>query len=492
MKSTDGLNRVSTGVPGLDDILSGGLPANRLCLIEGDPGVGKTTLALQFLMAGVRNGERTLYITLSETREELENVAESHGWKLDGIDLYELSAMDRYLRAESDNSVFYPAEVELTETTRDLIDLFERTNPSRAVFDSLSEMKLLARDPLRYRRQILALKQFFTGRNCTVLLLDDRTASNADTQVHSISHGVINMEQVPISYGTDRRRIRVLKLRGVAYRSGHHDMIMETGGLTIFPRLVASEHRLDVEENLISSGVPSLDDALGGGIDRGVSTLLIGPAGAGKSSVAVQFAVAAAERGEKSVIYCFEESPRTLYKRSMALGMDLHRHVAEGAIEILHVDPAELTPGEFIHRVRKSVEHGNVSVVIVDSLNGFLNAMPDERYLLLQLHELFAFLGQQGISSFLVVAQHGMLGTGMTTPVDVSYLADTVLTFRLYEYEGKLCQALSVLKRRGGEHDRSIRPLTLAGGIALGEPVSGLRGVLTGVPVVDKTGEQAD
>lgn len=479
---------VSTGVPGLDDVISGGLPRNRLYLVEGTPGVGKTTLALQFLQAGVALGERTLYITLSETRDELELVAASHGWTLEGIELHELSAMERYLGSEAENSVFHPAEIELGETTQSLIDLIDRVKPSRVVFDSLSEMRLLARDPLRYRRQILALKQYFSGRQCTVLLLDDRTSEPSDLQLQSIAHGVILLEQIPNSYGADRRRLRVQKLRGVQFRSGFHDMAMERGGLRVFPRLVAAEHRHATDDGLIESGIESLDNILGGGIDRGVSTLLLGPSGAGKSSIAVRYAVAAAERGEQAAIYSFEETPRTLYKRAAALGMDLRRLVDEGKIQVRHIDPAELSPGEFVADVRRAIEDDQISVVIIDSLNGYLNAMPEERFLVLQLHELLAYLGQCGVTSLLVVAQHGMLGSNMGTPVDVSYLADTVLLFRIYEYAGKLCQAISVAKRRGGAHDRSIRELRLGGGeagISLGEPLEGLRAIMTGVPTAD-------
>jgi circadian clock protein KaiC len=478
---------ISTGVPGLDDILGGGLPPNRLYLIQGNPGVGKTTLALQFLLSGIEKGEKTLYITLSETREELEAVAKSHKWSLDGIELHELSSLEKYLAAESENSVFHPSEVELSETTQSLLDLIDRVRPTRAVFDSLSEMRLLARDPLKYRRQILSLKQFFAGRNCTVLLLDDRTSKPNDLQLESIAHGVIYLEQSVAVFGADRRRLRVQKLRGVKFKSGYHDVAMEQGGLHVFPRLVAAEHRHFTESGVVSSGIKTLDDLIGGGLDRGVSTLLLGPAGSGKSSIAAQFAAAAAQRGGRAAFYSFEESPRTLFKRCEALGIDLKRWVDADRVKIVYIDPAELSPGEFAMQVRRTVEEEEVSVVVIDSLNGYLNAMPEERFLLLQLHELLAFLGQCGVCTLLVVAQHGMLGANMGTPIDVSYLADTVLLFRLYELQGKLSQAISVVKRRGGAHDRSIRELRMGGkdGISIGEPLEGLRGVMTGVPVIE-------
>lgn len=474
----------STGDKGLDDVLGGGLPGNRLYLVQGQPGVGKTTLALQFLLEGVRAGEKVLYITLSETRDELEQVAESHGWSLDGISLFELSAIEEMVSSDADNSVFHSSEVELGETNRALLSLIDKVRPSRAVFDSLSEMRLLARDALRYRRQILSLKQYFAGKNCTVLLLDDQTSEPGDLQLQSIAHGVILLEQVPTEYGIDRRRVRIQKLRGVKFRSGYHDSGIERGGFVVYPRLIAAEHRHSIQEGMISSGSPSLDTLVGGGIDRGVSTLLLGPAGSGKSTLCVRYAVAAAERGEKAVIYSFEESPRTIYKRSSAMGMDLRKHVDEGRIKIQHIDPAELTPGEFVSQVRKDINAGDVSVVVIDSLNGYLNAMPAERFLILQLHELLSYLGQLGISSFLVVAQHGMLGSGMTSPADVSYLADTVLLFRFYENDGRIKRAISVVKRRGGIHDDAIRELRFSTeeGIVVGKVLQHLRGVLTGVP----------
>jgi circadian clock protein KaiC len=479
---------MATGVPGLDDVLSGGLPSDRLYLIQGEPGVGKTTLALQFLFEGVKAGEPVLYITLSETREELEQVARSHGWTLDGISLYDLSQMEEFLGTAADNSVFHPAEVELGETTRAMQALIDEVGPRRAVFDSLSEMRLLAREPLRYRRQILALKQYFAGKGCTVLLLDDQSADHGDLHLQSIAHGVIRLESRPVGFGVDRRRLRVQKLRGVAFRSGYHDVCMERGGLRVFPRLIAAEHRHDVAEGVLGSGSESLDALTAGGFDRGTSNLFLGPAGSGKSTVAATFAYAASRRGERSAMYLFEESPRTLYKRMHALGMDLEAETGSGRMKIQHIDPAELTPGQFVQQVRDEVESGETTVVVIDSLNGFLNAMSDERFLVLQLHELLTFLGQQGVTSILVVSQHGMIAQAIETPLDVSYLADTLLLFRFFEHEGSVRRAIAVVKRRGGPHDRGIRELIFdaENGVQIGEGLDDLHGVLTGVPVRSK------
>jgi circadian clock protein KaiC len=475
----------TTGITGLDDVLGGGLPRNRLYLVQGDPGVGKTTMALQFLLEGVKRKEKVLYISLSETVDELKSVVESHDWTLDGIDLYELSAMEKYLSADAANTVFHAADVELNETSEALQKLIDRVNPVRAVFDSLSELRLLARDPLRYRRQILSLKQYFVGKGCTVLLLDDKTSAETDVQLQSICHGVILIEQQAMAYGIDRRRLRVQKLRGVAFRSGYHDLSMEKGGLNVYPRLIAAEHRHDIEEESLSTGIGELDRMLDGGLDRGVSTLLMGPAGSGKSTVAVGIAVAAAKRGEKAIFYSFEETPRTLYQRSRNLGIDLDPYIESGNFIVQHIDPAELTPGEFVHQVRNQIANGEVSVVIIDSLNGYLNAMPEERFLILQLHELLAFLGQKGVSTVLVVAQHGLMGSNISSAFDVSYLADTVLVFRIFENCGRLHQALSVSKRRAGRHDRSIREILFQSeaGVALGPPLENLRGVFSGIPV---------
>ena len=473
---------VSSGVDGLDDILGGGFPANHVYLVEGYPGAGKTTLALQFLLAGVQRGERGLYVTWSETAEELRAVAESHGWSLDGVTIYELAPAEVSLAAEDQYTLLHPSEVELGETTRAVLDEVERTDAARVVFDSLSELRLLSRDSLRFRRQVLGLKQFFVGRSCTVILLDDRTVADNDLQLQSISHGVLLLEQLAFDYGTDRRRLRIQKLRGVHFRSGFHDYTIETGGIRVFPRLVAAEHHEPFARGPMTSGVAELDNLLGGGLERGGSVLLMGPAGTGKSTMATQYAVAAAERGERAVIYTFDESLETLLDRSNRLGMDLRGHVERGQIAVQQVDPAELSPGEFVQRVRDCVEQDGCRVVAIDSLNGYLNAMPEERFLIIQLHELLSYLGQQGVLTILVAAQHGLVGERMVSPIDVSYLADTVVLMRYFEASGAIRLALSVVKKRSGPHERTIRELQLGPGIRVGPPLTDFSGVLSGIP----------
>ena len=410
------VQRSTTGVPGLDDILNGGLLSHRLYLIDGDPGAGKTTLALQFLLEGVHAGEKCLYITLSETKEELSAGAASHGWSLDGIEIVELIAEESDLDGESQVTMYHPSEVELTETTRRVLDAVEKTNASRIVFDSLSELRLLAQNSLRYRRQILALKQFFIGRKCTVLLLDDRTSEGSDLQLQSIAHGVVSLDQLSPVYGAERRRLRVMKLRGSSFRGGYHDFTIREGGIVVFPRLVASEHSEPFDRERIKSGVTALDALLGGGPDRGTSTLLMGPAGSGKSTIAVQYAVAAAERGDHAVIFAFDESLATLKARTEALGIKFSEGLAAGQVKVQQVDPAELSPGEFVGLVRESVEKNNARVVVIDSLNGYMNAMPEEQFLTAQLHELLTYLGRQGVTTLMVVAQHGMVGAQMQSP----------------------------------------------------------------------------
>ena len=469
---------IPTGVDGLDDILGGGLPRNRIHLVEGDPGTGKTTLALQFLLEGVRLGESGLYVTLSETKEELIAVARSHGWSLEALTICELTVPEETLRPESQYTLFHPSEVELGETTKSVLDEVERVQPARLVFDSLSEMRLLARDALRFRRQILALKQFFIGRQCTVVLLDDRLS-----EVNSLATGVIMLEHLAPLYGAERRRLRVQKLRGTKFRGGYHDFMIRTGGLQIFPRLVAAEHRNALTPRPLGSGIEEFDALLGGGLDRGTSTLLMGPAGVGKSSVAAQYASAAAERGERAAVFVFDESVAVYLTRATGLGMSLSHHVAAGRISLRQVDPAELSPGEFVSTVREVVERDRPSVVVIDSLNGYLNAMPEEQFLTLQMHELLAYLAHHDIVTILVMAQHGLLGAGMQTVVDVSYLADTVVIFRYYEAEGAVHQAVSVLKKRTGYHERTIRELSLTPGqIRVGEPLHRFDGILTGSP----------
>ena len=484
--------RCQTGVPGLDDILNGGLIPHRLYLVDGKPGAGKTTLALQFLREGARAGEKCLYITLSETKEELLAGAASHGWSLAGVEIEELTAREQDLDGEGEVTMYHPSEVELSETTRRVLDAVERANPGRVVFDSLSEVRLLAQSSLRYRRQILALKQFFIGRRCTVVLLDDQTAEAADLQLQSIVHGVITLEQHAPVYGAARRRLRVVKFRGTRFRDGYHDFSIVRGGLNAFPRLVAAEHREGFEPERIKSGVTALDTLLGGGPDRGTSTLLMGPAGSGKSTLAVQYAVAAASRGEHAVIFAFDESVATLEARTAALGVKLAQGTRSGEVRVQQVDPAELSPGEFAHLVREAVERDQARVVVIDSLNGYLHAMPGEQFLTVQLHELLSYLGRRGVTTLMVIAQHGLVGTAMTSPVDTSYLADSVVLLRYFEYAGKVKKAISVVKKRSGPHEESIRELRFDdSGIHLSEPLAQFRGILTGVPVELKSREES-
>jgi circadian clock protein KaiC len=476
--------RCKTGIAGLDDILSGGLIPNRVYLVDGDPGAGKTTLSLQYLLEGVRQGEKCLYVTLSETREELLASAASHGWSLDGIEIFELVGNFEDLDGQAEVTMFHPSEVELTETTQKLLAAVGRVNPNRVVFDSLSELRMLAQSPLRYRRQILALKQFFIGRKCTVLMLDDKTSQGFDMQLHSIAHGVISLEQRFPIYGSVRRTLRIMKLRGMAFRAGYHDFAILRGGLSVFPRLIAAEHQTPFTVQSIKSGVASLDAMLGGGIDRGTSTLLIGPAGCGKSTIAAQYACAAAQRGDHAAIFAFDESIATLKIRCEALGIQFNSGVEKGQVRVQQIDPAELSPGEFASLVRESVEKYNSKVIVIDSLNGYLNAMPEERFLTAQLHELLSYLGRQGVTTIMVVAQQGMMGIQMQSPVESSYLADLVVLFRYFEYAGKVKKAISVLKKRSGAHEESIRELSFdQKGIHLSEPLIQFRGILTGVPV---------
>ena len=473
-----------TGVNGFDEILGGGLTQNRLYLLEGAPGSGKTTLALQFLQEGVRRGEPVLYVTLSETEEELRDVAATHGWSLEGITIRELSPAENSLAADDQYTMFHPSEVELGDTTKTILEDVVRIRPARVVFDSLSELRLLAGSALRYRRQILALKLYFTGRSCTVLLLDDLTSAGHDLQVQSIAHGAVRLEQLAPEYGGERRRLRVLKYRGMAFKGGYHDYQIRRGGLEVFPRIVASERTVEPRVDRIACGIPALDDLLGGGLDRGTSTLIVGAPGTGKSSLAAFYAKSAADQGERAALFIFDESTSTLITRSKGLGLDLAPHVASGAIAVQQVDPAELAPGEFAHAIRRQVEDNRASVVVIDSLNGYLNAMPEERFLVIQLHELLTYLGHAGVATILIGAHQGLIGLQMVAPVDASYLADAVVLMRYYETRGEVRQAISVVKKRGGAHERSIRDFQLkADGIHVGPPLRNFRGILTGVPV---------
>jgi circadian clock protein KaiC len=475
-----------TGIEGLDDVLGGGFTPHRLYLLEGVPGSGKTTLAVQFLMEGVRQGEPVLYVTLSESEEELRDVARSHGWSLEGITIRELVASENTLDPDEQYTMFHPSEVELSATTRTILEDVERVKPARIVFDSLSELRLLAGNPLRYRRQILALKQFFSGKKCTVLLLDDMTSSQHDLQVQSIAHGAVRLEQLLPEYGAERRRLIVLKFRGVKFRGGYHDYVIKRGGVEVYPRLIASEHKPPAVDERLRSGIAELDDLLGGGIERGTSTLIVGAAGTGKSSVAAQFVAAAGERGQNSALFIFDESKHTLLTRAASLGIELEKHVQAGRVTIQQVDPAELSPGELTHAIRRAVEERQAKVVVLDSLNGYLNAMPEERFLVIHLHELLTYLGQRGVATLLIGAHQGLIGSQMNTPVDASYLADAVILMRYFEAYGEVRQAISVVKKRGGAHERTIREFHLQPGrISLGQPLREFRGVLTGVPSYD-------
>lgn len=488
----EGLQRSRTGIPGLDDILHGGLIAGRLYLVDGNPGAGKTTLALQYLHEGVREGDRCLYVTLSETREELLAGAQSHGWNLDGIDVVELIADAAELDGDSDLTMYHPSEVELTETTRKVIDAVERIRPQRLVFDSLSELRLLAQSSLRYRRQILALKQFFVGRQCTVLLLDDRTAEGPDLQLQSIAHGVISLDHAAPSYGRALRHLQVVKFRGSDFRSGYQDFVIHRGGLEVYPRLAAREHVQEFTRESVASGVEKLDLLFGGGIDRGTATLMLGPAGSGKSTVTLQYAAAAAARGDHAAVFAFEETRGLLLDRARSLGIPVREGTGAGEVMVRQIDPAEIAPGEFAHLVRQSVERDGARVVVIDSLNGYLNAMPDEKYLTAQLHELLSYLNNHGVATFLVAAQSGMMGAAIRSPVDASYLADTVVMLRMFEHAGRVKKAISVLKKRSGPHEESIRQMWFdADGIHLGEPLMHLRGVLSGIPVELGGGDDA-
>ena len=477
-------NRLTTGIAGLDDILEGGLPSGHLYLIEGDPGTGKTTLALQFLLAGANHGESVLYVTLSESAKELKDVAASHGWFLDNVQIFELLPDEEALRPERQYTVFHPSEVELGDTTKAIVAKVEEVDPKRVVIDSLSELRMLAQDPLRYRRQILAFKQYFSGKQRTVLLLDDRTNTDRDLQLQSIAHGVLSLENLPRDYGVKRRRLEVLKLRGSSFREGFHDYGIKKGGLSIYPRLVASEHKAKFMREQISSGIKQLDALVGGGIDRGTSTLVMGPAGAGKSTIAAKYAFAAMERGEAAAVYLFDEGIQSYLSRLKSLGFGTKPFLENGRLLLHQIDVAELSPGEFSNRVHRAVEVDGAKVIIIDSLNGFMNAMPGEKYLPMQLHELTTFLNQKGIASFMVLAQHGLIGREMQTPVDVSYLADSVLLLRFFEAKGEVRQAISMIKKRSGHHERSIRELRLHRGIIVGNPLLDFKGVLSGVPDV--------
>ena len=470
--------RVSTGIAGLDALLQGGLPARRLHLVEGDPGTGKTTLALQFLLKGHALGERVLYVTLSETARELRAVAASHGWGLEGVELFELTPA---VSPAEQYTLYHPAEIELTEMVKRVLEVTERLSPVRVVLDSLSEMRLLARDPLRYRRQILAIKEYFAGRDCTVLILDDLTSSENDLQLQSIAHSVIRLEQMAFEYGRSRRRLRVVKVRGVQGTEGYHDFRIRRGGIAVYPQLVPAANRVFSEE-LIRSGVPEVDALLGGGLTPGTCTLFIGPAGVGKSSFASQYIGANADT-VSSAIYLFDERRSTLLHRADQLGMGLTAHTRRGRLSIEQIEPGDLSPGEFAHRVCERVDQGGARMVMIDSLNGYLHAIPTGHSPLVRMHELLAYLNERGVATLLVAAQHGIMGSSVTAPVDVSYLADAVVLFRFFEAAGEVRKAISVVKKRTGAHETAIRELVIGPDrVRVGEPLKAFHGIMTGVP----------
>jgi circadian clock protein KaiC len=475
--------KAATGIEGLDDVLSGGLSRGHVFLLEGEPGTGKTTVALHFLMAGAKAGERSLYITLSETERELRQGAASHGWTLDeSIHIFELTPPESLLNADQQQSLLYSSDLELGEATRQIFEVVERIKPTRVVLDSLSEIRLLAQSSLRYRRQILAIKHYFVRYDATVVLLDDLTTESLDKTVHSVAHGVIRLEELTPNYGAERRRLRVVKYRGQKYRGGYHDFTIMSDGLHVFPRLVAAEHRGQYLRKQLSSGIGELDALLGGGIETGSSTLILGPAGTGKSLISLIFAAAAVLRGEKAALFIFDEELGLLFERMKNIGIDLHELQKTGNLLIEQVDAAELSPGEFSHRVRRCVSDGNIKTVVIDSINGYQAAMPEENALVLHMHELLLYLNRKGAATFMTVAQHGLVGD-MQAPVDITYLADTVILLRYFEALGKVRRAVSVIKKRTGAHESTIREYRISTqGMTIGQPLEAFQGVLRGVP----------
>lgn len=472
----------STGVKGLDEILAGGLPSQRLYLVQGDPGSGKTTLALQFLLDGVKRGEKVLYISLSETKVELTGVAKSHGWSLEGIPILELSSLKELLDLEVESTVFHPSEVELNKTMKLLLQEVKQVNPTRLVLDSLSEVRLLTQDPVRYRRQMLYLKQYFAGGRATVMLLDDRNMDDTDTHVQSIAHGVLSLRKISTHYGTERRQICPVKIRGHRFTDGQHDYTIATGGLRVYPRIQAPPKALPFKVDEVESGIPEIDTLLGGGLRRGTSTLLMGPAGTGKSSLACQYILSAARRGEKAAIFFFDENEDIYLDKAKGLGMDLEPHVRSGLVRLITPEATDTTPGALAHCIREAVEKDGIRVVCLDSLNGYLNVMPQERFLTIHLHELLAYLNRHGVLSLLCMAQHGLM-EDMRVPAEVTYLADTVVIMRFFEASGEVRKAVSVIKKRYGQHEKTIREIKMGPqGLRVGPPLREFQGVLKGVP----------
>lgn len=474
---------VQTGVPGLDDVLFGGLPGHHVYLIEGTPGTGKTTLAMQFAVEAARTGEKVLYVALSETAQELSAIAAAHGWDLNGIALFEVTPVEASIQPEQEYTVFHSDEVEMVQTIRLILERVNQEQATRVVIDSLAELRLLSRDTIRYRRQVLALKQYFTKKQVTVLLLDDHTSEALDRQVHSLVHGVISLERLSREYGVNRRRLEVIKLRGADYMQGFHDYVIRRGGITVFPRLVSAHHHEPVQREVVSSHMKGLDDLLGGGLDRGSATLVLGPSGCGKTTVSLQYAVAAIDRAEPVAVYTFDEGVSSLLTRGDALGMNLTEHLRQKKVTLQQVNPAELSPGDFASQVRQSVEQDKAQIVIIDSLNGYMTAMPQEQYLSLQMHELLTYLNQRGVVTILILAQQGVLGS-MQTNIDLSYLADNIVLLRFFEAAGRVRRAISVVKKRSSNHEQTIREFTigLPDGISIGRPLSEFQGVLSGLP----------
>jgi circadian clock protein KaiC len=487
---TEATDKLSSGIPELDTILRGGFPNHRVCLVEGVPGSGKTTLAFQFLLEGIRNRETGMYVTFSESEGELQQVAQSHGWSLEGLTLLEIGALNEKLLPDEQYTVFHPAEVELNQTTQRVIDQVNRTKPRRVVIDSLSEIRLIAREPLRYRRQVLALKEILSKCGCTVLFLEDRT-SGQDMLLESIAHGVILLEREQAEYGGIRRKLQVVKMRAVDFMDGYHDFTIRHGGLQVFPRLVASRLRSSdrsASAGTLSSNDAELDALMGSGLPWGTGVLIVGPAGTGKSTLASKFAWAAAGKGHRVSAYLFEELNTTFLGRAQELGMDFDPHIKSGKVEINQIDPAELTPGEFAYRVCQQVEKENTRLVLIDSLNGYMNAMANERFLLIQMHELLSYLNERGVITMLIATQHGVVGNSETTPFELTYLADLVIMIRYFEAASTVRQAISVLKNRRAAHERTIRDFEISKeGIRIGQPLRNFRGILSGIPVFEAT-----